>query len=107
MDPQSAPATPTGDLTDAPTRVQRRRNLRALAADPVYRFAAIVIALGVATLGGLLALHGFDSVTPRPWQILVFILLGAACEGTSLKSPRQHDDTRISPSNLVAFSALL
>src|SRR5256885_6008707 len=99
MDPQSAPATPAGGLTDAPTRAQRGRNLRALAADPVYRFASVVIGLGAATLGALLALHGFDSVTHKPWRIVVLVLLAAANEAVSLKTPRQHDDTRISASN--------
>src|SRR5437764_9688577 len=101
MDPQSAPATPTGDLADAQTRAPRGRNPRALAADPVYRFARVVIALGLVTLGGLFALDGFSSITQRPWQIVVLTLLAAGSEAVSLKSPRQHDDTRVSASNLV------
>jgi len=107
MDAPQAPVTRTGDSTDPATVRSGGRSLRALAADPVYRFATLVIALGVATLGVLFALHGFDSVTRNPWQIAVFTLLSAASEAISLKSPRQHDDTRISPSNLIAFSALL
>jgi diguanylate cyclase (GGDEF)-like protein len=107
MDAPKAPVTRTGDPTSAPTGRSGGRDLRALAADPVYRFATLVIALGVATLGVLFALHGFDSVARNRWHILVFTLLAAASEGISLKSPRQHDDTRISPSNLIGFSALL
>src|SRR5436305_6833274 len=107
MDAPQAPVTPTGHVTPSRSSRSGGRSLRALAADPVYRFAALVIALGVATLCVLFALHGFDSVARNPWQILLFTTLAAASEGVSLKSPRQHDDTRISPSNLIAFSALL
>ena len=100
MDAQRAPVP-------APTRRSGGRTLRALAADPVYRFAGLVIALGLAAVGALVALHGFDSARGRAWQILVFTSLAAFAEAVSLKSPKQHDDTRISPSNLLAFSALL
>jgi hypothetical protein len=46
-------------------------------------------------------------VAHNGWQILAFTALAAASELVSLKSPKQHDDARISPSNLIGFSALL
>jgi diguanylate cyclase (GGDEF)-like protein len=85
----------------------RVRTLRARAADPVYRFAGLVIALGAATLTAFFAFHGFGAIADRPWPTLIFTALAAASESVSIKSPRQHDDSRISPSNLLAFSALL
>src|SRR5690242_1398300 len=107
MDAPEAPVPRTGDPIPTATRPPGGRNLRALAADPVYRFATFVIALGVATLGVLLVLDRFDPVERHPWQIVLLTLLAAASEAISLKSPRQHDDTRVSPSNLIGFSALL
>jgi diguanylate cyclase (GGDEF)-like protein len=76
-------------------------------ADPVYRFAGLVIVLGAVALAATFALDGLDSVAKRPWQVLLFTALAAASETVSLKTPRQHDDTRISPSNLLALIALL
>jgi diguanylate cyclase (GGDEF)-like protein len=107
MEAQRAPAGPAGDGTNAPTRRAGGRTLRALAADPVYRFAWLVIALGVATLGLLLALHTFDVVDDAPWRFLLFTALTVGAEMVHLRSPRQHDDGRISCSNLFAFSILL
>jgi len=101
MDAPQAPVTRTGDSTDPAANRPGGRDLRALAADPAYRFATLVIALGVATLGVLFALHGFHSVARNPWQTALFTALAAASEAISLKSPRQHDDTRISPSNQI------
>jgi diguanylate cyclase (GGDEF)-like protein len=107
MDAQHAPVTRTGDVTEAPTRPSGGRTLRALAGDPVYRFAGFVIASGVATLAAMFAFHDLDFVTDRPLELLLFTGLAAGAEAVSLKPPRQHDDSRISPSNLLAFSALL
>jgi len=81
--------------------------LRARAADPVYRFAWLVIAVGAATLGVLIALHAFDAVESAPWRFVLFMGLAMGAEMVHLKSPRQHDDSRISCSNLFAFSILL
>jgi diguanylate cyclase (GGDEF)-like protein len=107
MDAHDAPGRPPGDGTDAPARSHGGRTLRALAADPVYRFAWLVIVAGAATLGVLVALHVFDSVTQAPWRFLLFTALAVGAEMIHLKSPRQHDDSRISVSNLFAFSILL
>ncbi len=107
MDAQHAPGRPPGDGTDAPTRPSGGRTLRALAADPVYRFAWLVIVAGAATLGVLIALNVFDAVTDAPWRFLLFTALAMGAEMVHLKSPRQHDDSRISCSNLFAFSILL
>ena len=107
MDAHDAPGRPPGDGTDAPTRSPGGRTLRALAADPVFRFAWLVIAAGAATLGVLIALNVFDSVTQAPWRFLFFTALAVGAEMIHLKSPRQHDDSRISCSNLFAFSILL
>jgi diguanylate cyclase (GGDEF)-like protein len=107
MDAQGAPVGPAGDGTNAPTRSAAGRTLHARAADPVYRFAWLVIALGAATLGLLLALHAFDGVDEAPWRFLLFTALTVGAEMVHLRSPRQHDDGRISCSNLFAFSVLL
>jgi diguanylate cyclase (GGDEF)-like protein len=107
MDPQVAPARPPGDVMDGSTRPNGGRTLRARAADPVYRFAALVIAAGIAVLGVLIARNEFDSLADAPWRFLVFTTLVVIAESVHLSSPRQHDDSRISSSNLFAFSTLL
>jgi diguanylate cyclase (GGDEF)-like protein len=107
MEAHDAPGRPPGDGPDAPTRRLGGRTLRARAADPVYRFAWLVIAVGAATLGVLIALHAFDAVESAPWRFVLFMGLAMGAEMVHLKSPRQHDDSRISCSNLFAFSILL
>jgi diguanylate cyclase (GGDEF)-like protein len=107
MDARHAPGTSPGDVTDASTRPRRGRSLRACAADPVYRFAWLVIACAAAALGVLIAVHAFDSVDDAPVRMLLFMALAVGGETVHLKSPRQHDDSRISCSNLFAFSVLL
>jgi diguanylate cyclase (GGDEF)-like protein len=107
MEALHAPGRPPGDGTEAPTRPSRGRTLRARASDPVYRFAWLVIAAGAAALGVLIAVHAFDPVAHRPWPFALFLALAICGELVDLRSPRQHDDSRVSCSNLFGFTALL
>jgi diguanylate cyclase (GGDEF)-like protein len=107
MDAQVVPERPPGDVIDAAPRPRGGRTLRVRAADPVYRFAALVIAAGIAVLGVLIATDAFDPPAEAPWRLLLFTALVFIAEAVHLSSPRQHDDSRISSSNLFAFSTLL
>src|SRR5947207_1564656 len=95
---RSASSTSSSGFSPA-TRPSGGSTVRAPAADPLCRFAYLVIAPAAAALGLTFALGGFDSLQRWAWQITVFTALTAVAEGMSLKSPKQHDDTRISPSN--------
>jgi diguanylate cyclase (GGDEF)-like protein len=66
-----------------------------------------VIAAGTAALAVLIASGVFEALADAPWRCLLFMALAAGFEAIHLISPRQHDDTRISCSNLFAFSVLL
>ncbi|HEY1596497.1 MAG TPA: bifunctional diguanylate cyclase/phosphodiesterase [Thermoleophilaceae bacterium] len=107
MEARHAPGRPPGDGTDAPTRPSGGRTLRARAADPVYRFAWLVIAAGAAALGVLIAVHVFDPMVHLWWPVVLFTALAIGGEMVDLRSPRQHDDSRISCSNLFAFTGML
>ena len=107
MEARHAPGRPPGDGTDAPTRPRGGRTVRGLIADPVYRFAGLVIVAGSVALPVLIASGVFGSLADSPLRTLLFIVVGGVTEAVNLNSPRQHDDSRISCSNLLAFSILL
>jgi diguanylate cyclase (GGDEF)-like protein len=107
MEARHAPGRPPGDGTDAPTRQSGGRTLRARMADPVYRFAGLVIAAGTVAFAVLLAHGVFVSLADNPWRTLALLAVAFVFEAVNLNSPRQHDDSRISCSNLFAFSVLL
>jgi diguanylate cyclase (GGDEF)-like protein len=92
---------------NAQTRPPAGRTALARVADPVYLFASVVTAAGAAALALLIATGAFNSVPSLPGMFWVFLVLAVGAEAVHLKSPRQHDDTCMSASGLVAFSALL
>ncbi len=101
-----APCAPDS-LPDPHPRPPRGRIAAVLPASPAYRFAALVIALGVGVLALLIERGSFAPVAASPWQAVLLMSLAVSAESISLKSPRQHDDTRVSPGSLVALIALL
>jgi len=86
-------------------RAAGRRMLRAV--DPVYPFAWTVVLAGAATTAALAVSGSLNDIASLPWQGFLFVALTIAAEMVQLKSPRQHDDSRVTPSNLFGLSALL
>jgi diguanylate cyclase (GGDEF)-like protein len=92
--------------THAPT-AQSEGSRMPWAIDPVYPFAWTVVAAGAATSAALALSGSLRDLASLPWHGLLFVALTIAAEMVQLKSPRQHDDSRVTPSNLFGLSALL
>jgi diguanylate cyclase (GGDEF)-like protein len=109
MDEQRPSVVHAGEAVEgtAQTRPAGGRTMLARAADPVYLFASTVIAAGAAVCALLLASGTLEAVADLPAAFWIFVIIGVGAEGVHLKSPRQHDDTCMSASGVVSFSALL
>ncbi|HEX6461357.1 MAG TPA: bifunctional diguanylate cyclase/phosphodiesterase [Thermoleophilaceae bacterium] len=107
MEAPRAPGSLPGDVLDLQARPARGRLAAVIPADPAYRFAALVIALGAALLAVLIVRGIFEPVLDTPSRAALFTTLAVGAEAISLKSPRQHDDARVSPSSLIAITVLL
>jgi len=74
--------------------------------EPVYRFAAVVIAVGGALLAYLAAAGHFASLSDPPAALLVLAGLTVLAENLRLSLPLQHDDVSFSPAQLFGFALL-